>query len=227
MALTKSSNSPPSSPSTPKPIDPSIANSASDRRRESRDLDDGVNEQSPLLPPSRPSGEDDEDDDPDKNISPLRDDAQWIGDEHETRSSWYMFLLTLGGFGLQMGWAVEMSNGSPYLLSLGLNKALLALVWIAGPLSGVLVQPYVGLKSDRSRSKWGKRRPYLVGGAAATMLSLMILAWAREIVGGFLGIFGADPQSDGVAVTIMIFAVVFIYVLDFAINVRKFAFAPH
>jgi solute carrier family 45 protein 1/2/4 len=110
----------------------------------------------------------------------------------------------------------------PYLLSLGLNKALLALVWIAGPLSGVIVQPYVGLKSDRSRSKYGKRRPYIVAGALGTMASLMTLAWTREIVGGFLGIFGADPESNGVAVAIMIFAVVLIYVLDVAINVRKY-----
>lgn len=121
-----------------------------------------------------------------------------------------------------MGWSVEMSNGSPYLISLGLNKALLALVWIAGPLSGVLVQPYVGLKSDRSRSKYGKRRPYIVGGAVATMLSLMILAWAREIVSGFLSIFGVDPESHGTKITVMLFAVVFIYILDFAINVRKY-----
>jgi solute carrier family 45 protein 1/2/4 len=123
---------------------------------------------------------------------------------------------------LQMGWSVEMSNGSPYLISLGLNKALLALVWIAGPLSGVIVQPYVGLKSDRSRSKYGKRRPYLISGAIATMFSLMILAWAREIVTGSLGIFGVDPESQGTKVTIMMFAVVFIYILDFAINVRKY-----
>lgn len=116
----------------------------------------------------------------------------------------------------------------PYLLSLGLNKALLALVWIAGPLSGVLVQPYVGIKSDRCRSKLGKRRPFIIGGTIATIISLMILAWTREIVSGFLGIFGADPNSHGVAVSVMLFAVVFIYILDFAINVRKFcAFINH
>ena|ERR1700761_399315 len=99
---------------------------------------------------------------------------------------------------------------------------MLALVWIAGPLSGVLVQPYIGIKGDRSRIKWGKRRPYIIGGALSTIISLMALAWAREIVGGFLGIFGVDKSSHGASVTVMIFAVVFIYVLDFAINVRKY-----
>lgn len=98
---------------------------------------------------------------------------------------------------------------------------MLALVWIAGPLSGVLVQPYVGLKSDNCRMRLGKRRPFVIGGAAATVVSLMVLAWAREIVTGFLGIFGADPESNGVKTCTMLFAVAFVYVLDFAINVSK------
>ena len=98
---------------------------------------------------------------------------------------------------------------------------MLALVWIAGPLSGVLVQPYVGMKSDNCRSSWGKRRPFIVGGAISTILSLMILAWAKEIIATILGIFGADSESEGVKTTTLIFAVLFIYVLDFAINVSK------
>jgi solute carrier family 45 protein 1/2/4 len=115
----------------------------------------------------------------------------------------------------------QLTYPQPYLISLGLSKTVLALVWIAGPLSGVLVQPYIGIKSDRSRNKWGKRRPYIIGGGLATIVSLMALAWTREIVGGFFGIFGVDKESRGVAITIMIFAVIFIYLLDFAINVRE------
>ncbi|EUC31994.1 hypothetical protein COCVIDRAFT_18428 [Bipolaris victoriae FI3] len=154
-------------------------------------------------------------------MSPNSEDDSWLGESQveETKSSWFLFLLTFGGLGLQIGWSVETSNGSPYLLSLGLSKSMLALVWIAGPLSGVLVQPYVGLKSDNCRLRWGKRRPFIVGGAAATILSLMVLAWAKEIMGGFLGIFGADPESTFVKTSIMLFAVFFVYVLDFAINV--------
>jgi hypothetical protein len=69
--------------------------------------------------------------------------------------------------------------------------------------------------------RWGKRRPFIVGGAAATILSLMVLSWAKELVSGFLGIFGADPESAGVKTSVMLFAVFFVYVLDFAINVSK------
>jgi len=178
-----------------------------------------IHEPSPDIAPTRMSSEID----PllKEVLSPTDTEDDWQGEQQseETKSSWFLFLLTFGGLGLSIGWSVETSNGSPYLLSLGLSKSMLALVWIAGPLSGVLVQPYVGLKSDNCRLRWGKRRPFVIGGAAATIISLMVLAWAREIMGGFLGIFGADPESQFVKTCIMLFAVIFVYVLDFAINV--------
>ncbi|KAF2128627.1 hypothetical protein P153DRAFT_432233 [Dothidotthia symphoricarpi CBS 119687] len=178
-----------------------------------------ITERSPLVRPSRSAREVD----PllKEPLSPLESEEDWQGEPEteDTKSSWFLFLLTLGGLGLQIGWSVETSNGSPYLLSLGLSKSALALVWIAGPLSGVLVQPYVGLKSDNCRSRWGKRRPFIFGGAAATILSLMLLSWAREIMAAFLGLFGRDPESELVRTSTMVFAVFFVYVLDFAINV--------
>lgn len=139
-------------------------------------------------------------------------------EDKETKSIWHIILLTISIGGLQMAWAVELSNGSPYLLSLGLSKSLMALVWIAGPLSGTLVQPYVGIRSDNCRISWGKRKPFIIGGAGATIVSLLMLAWTREIVGGFLGLFGAERISQFVKTAIIVFAVIWVYVLDFAIN---------
>lgn len=60
-----------------------------------------------------------------------------------------------------------------------------------------------------------------MGGAAATIVSLMILAWVRELIGGFFGIFGASGESQWVKDAVLLFAVLMIYVLDFAINVSK------
>lgn len=57
----------------------------------------------------------------------------------------------------------------------------------------------------------------LVGGAA-TVVCLLALAWTRELVGGFLGIFGVDPQSSGTKTMIIIVATILMYCLDFAIN---------
>ena len=104
-----------------------------------------------------------------------------------------------------------------------MSKSLLALVWIAGPLSGTLVQPYVGIMSDNCRLSWGKRKPFMLAGAAATMVSLVALAWAREIVSGILSLFGAEATSHGVKVTAITFAIVFVYILDFSINTGRTA----
>jgi solute carrier family 45 protein 1/2/4 len=170
-----------------------------------------LNEQSPLLSPSSGSGEDEG-----LMESPGAGSAD---DEHQkTKSLWYIILLTISIGGLQIAWSVEMSNGSPYLLSLGISKSLMALVWIAGPLSGTLVQPYVGMLSDNCRIRWGKRKPFMIGGAVATIVSLMFLAWTKEIVGGFLGLFGAAPDSGVVKYSVIVVAVLWVYVLDFAIN---------
>lgn len=106
----------------------------------------------------------------------------------------------------------------PYLLSLGMSKSLLAFVWIAGPLSGTLVQPYVGIRSDNCRIRWGKRKPFMIGGGIATILALLTLAWTRDIVRGVLGLFGVAPHSTGVKVTAIVFATILMYCLDFAIN---------
>lgn len=170
------------------------------------------NEQSPLLSPAGSA----EDDGLAANGGQGRDLE--IDEFQATKSVWYLILLTISIGGLQIAWSVELSNGSPYLLSLGLSKSLMALVWIAGPLSGTLVQPYVGMLSDNCRVRWGKRKPFMLGGAAATICSLLFLAWTKEIVGGFLGLFGADPDSEGVKLAIIVVAVLWVYILDFAIN---------
>jgi solute carrier family 45 protein 1/2/4 len=140
---------------------------------------------------------------------------------------------------LQVVWSVELSNGSvssvytpslglyniltffpsqPFLLSLGMSKSLLAFVWIAGPLTGTLVQPYIGIRSDNCRIPWGKRKPFMVVGSAATVVSLLALAWVKEIVGGLLSLFGADPASKGTRVMVITVATIIMFCLDFAIN---------
>ncbi|RYP16482.1 hypothetical protein DL767_010172 [Monosporascus sp. MG133] len=120
--------------------------------------------------------------------------------------------------GLQMAWACELSNGSPYLLSLGLSKSHLSLAWVAGPLTGTFVQPFVGIMSDKSRISWGKRKPFVLGGAAATIVFLLFLPWSKEIMAGMLGLFGVDPTTGGGKLTTIIVAVISIYFLDVALN---------
>jgi solute carrier family 45, member 1/2/4 len=109
-------------------------------------------------------------------------------------------------------WGVEMTYCTPYLLSLGLTKSKTSLVWIAGPLSGLIVQPIVGAIADESTSKWGRRRPFIVIGAVVVAACLLILGFTKEIVGLFI-----SDEEAGKTPTIIL-AVLAIYAVDFSIN---------
>lgn len=61
----------------------------------------------------------------------------------------------------------------------------------------------------------------MVVGGAATVVCLLGLAWVRELVGGFLAVFGVHPQSSGAKTVIIIVATIIMYCLDFAINTGK------
>jgi solute carrier family 45, member 1/2/4 len=81
---------------------------------------------------------------------------------------------------------MTLTSGTPYLLSLGLSKSKTSAVWVAGPLSGILVQPIIGAIADKSRSKWGRRRPFMIGGSIFVTFCLLVLAWAAEIIGAIV-----------------------------------------
>ena len=74
---------------------------------------------------------------------------------------------------------------TPYLLQLGLAKSQTSLVWIAPPLSGLIVQPIIGSISDSSKLRWGRRRPYMLLCSVLVAVNLLVLGWAAEIVGVF------------------------------------------
>lgn len=106
-----------------------------------------------------------------------------------------------------------MTYCTPYLLALGLTKSQTSLVWIAGPLSGLIVQPIVGVMADSTRSKWGRRRPYIVVGSAIVAGGLMTLGWTKEITSLFM-----STDTDFAKIFIIFLAVSALYVTDFAIN---------
>ncbi|KAJ5884912.1 hypothetical protein N7495_009422 [Penicillium taxi] len=124
-----------------------------------------------------------------------------------------MALLTFSLVGLQFTWGTEMTYCTPYLLQLGLTKSKTSLVWIAGPLSGLIIQPLIGVIADRSRSKWGRRRPFMIFGSFVVGFCLVVLGWTAEIVSMFV----KDPEKAK-NVTIAL-AVSSIYAVDFSINV--------
>lgn len=123
-----------------------------------------------------------------------------------------MALLTLNTVGITFVWGVEQTYCTPYLLSLGLTKSKTSLVWIAGPLSGLIVQPIVGALADESKSKWGRRRPFIVIGAILSAFCLVTLGFTKEIVGYFVS---DEKTAQHLTISTAILA---IYAVDFSIN---------
>ncbi|KAK6336508.1 hypothetical protein TWF696_002058 [Orbilia brochopaga] len=141
--------------------------------------------------------------------------ATWVGTPsiRGKSSAARMALLTVCLAGVQFTWGIEMAYCTPYLLSLGVSKSKTSLVWIAGPLSGLITQPIVGALADRSRLKWGRRRPFMIAGTAMVAFSLLMLGWTSEVVGLFAG--GNEEKQKSATIVV---AVLSIYVLDFAVN---------
>ena len=97
---------------------------------------------------------------------------------------------------------------SPFLISLGLSKSSMSFVFMAGPLSGLIVQPLVGVLSDSSRSTFGRRRPFIFGGCVVSSLAVLLLGWAREVA----ALFTTTGTTAHSRLTIT-FAILSIYVM--------------
>ncbi|KAH7337847.1 major facilitator superfamily domain-containing protein [Rhizoctonia solani] len=135
--------------------------------------------------------------------------AVWAGRARVRGPRWVQLpFLTIGMLGLQIVWSVEMAYASPYLLSLGLNKSHMALVFVAGPLSGLIMQPLIGVLADHSTSSLGRRRPYMLAASLVSIGGLIMLGFTRE----FSGIFGG---AKNLTVGIAVYA---IFCIDFSIN---------
>ncbi|KAI8096153.1 major facilitator superfamily domain-containing protein [Halteromyces radiatus] len=127
-----------------------------------------------------------------------------------------LLALTLCMAGVQFTWTVELSYGTPYLLSLNLSKELTALVWLAGPLSGLIVQPVIGAFSDKCTSNFGKRRPFIVGAGFLTCLAMIGVAYAKELGAGLAHLFSNETSMEHTYAIVV--AVGSFYFLDFTLN---------
>jgi solute carrier family 45, member 1/2/4 len=145
------------------------------------------------------------------------------GDDEWTmpnRSTLYMIWLTLVMGGLQIAWSVELAYISPYLLSLGLPKSTLSLIWVAGPVSGVIVQPLIGMISDRSKFKWGRRRIFIVISTIGVVAGFIGMGRTREIIRWWTGRRDWDSVRDAV----IVLAIASLILLDLAINASKLTY---
>lgn len=86
-----------------------------------------------------------------------------------------IFNMCFGFLGIQMGFALQNSNVSRIFETLGADYNNLAILWIAAPITGLIVQPVIGHMSDKTWNKMGRRRPYFLWGAIAASLALFVM----------------------------------------------------
>jgi maltose/moltooligosaccharide transporter len=96
-------------------------------------------------------------------------------------SFWQIVNMNVGFFGIQFSFGLQQSNMSPIYQYLGADEASLPLLWLAGPMTGLLVQPIVGAMSDRTVSRWGRRTPYFLIGAILCSLGLLAMPFSATL----------------------------------------------
>ncbi len=119
--------------------------------------------------------------------------------QEKPRQSWAgLWNISFGFFGIQIGFALQNANMSRIFQSLGSSLDDLPALWIAAPLTGLLVQPIVGHLSDRTwLGRLGRRRPYFLAGAVLAALSLFLM-----------------PLAD-----VLLFAAILLWTLDASLNI--------
>jgi maltose/moltooligosaccharide transporter len=90
-------------------------------------------------------------------------------------SFWQIWNMSFGFMGIQFGWGLQLANMSGIYSQLGANPDEIPILWLAGPMTGLLVQPIIGSMSDRTWNRLGRRRPYFLVGAILSSLALFVM----------------------------------------------------
>ena len=117
--------------------------------------------------------------------------------EKPRQGFWGLWNISFGFFGIQIGFALQNANMSRIFQSLGESLDDLTVLWIAAPLTGLLIQPIIGHYSDRTWTRLGRRRPYFLAGALCAAIALLVM-----------------PESPA-----LWFAAMMLWVLDASLNV--------
>jgi maltose/moltooligosaccharide transporter len=96
-------------------------------------------------------------------------------------SFWKMFNMNFGFFGIQFGWGLQLANMSAIYERLGARPDQVPLLWLAAPMTGLLVQPIVGALSDRTWGRLGRRRPYFLTGAILASIALFFMPTSSSL----------------------------------------------
>src|SRR5437764_1786190 len=90
-------------------------------------------------------------------------------------SFWQISHMSFGFLGIQFGWGLQLANMSAIYSYLGAKESDIPFLWLAGPVTGLIVQPIIGAMSDRTWNWLGRRRPYFLVGAILASIALFVM----------------------------------------------------
>ena len=123
----------------------------------------------------------------------------------------------VGFFGLQFAWQMRIILSGPVTENLGASPFIFGLIWLAGPFTGMVVQPIIGALSDKTKTFMGRRRPYLLGGALLSALALWAFPNSANITNWLSKLLNLDFASWAA----LLFAATMIWILDACVNVAQ------
>ncbi|XP_051123461.1 sucrose transport protein SUC2-like [Andrographis paniculata] len=118
--------------------------------------------------------------------------------------------------GVQFGWALQLSLLTPYVQLLGIPHKWASLIWLCGPVSGLIVQPIVGYYSDICASRFGRRRPFIAAGSSLVAVAVFLIGFAADIGIASGDSLGAHAKPRAIAVFVCGF-----WILDVANNMLQ------
>jgi maltose/moltooligosaccharide transporter len=92
-------------------------------------------------------------------------------------SFWQIWNMSFGFLGIQYGFGLQQANLSPIFRYHGAHEAELPILWLAGPVTGLLIQPLIGALSDGTWTRFGRRKPYFLIGALVGSIAVMFMPY--------------------------------------------------
>jgi maltose/moltooligosaccharide transporter len=113
-------------------------------------------------------------------------------------SFWQIWNMSFGFLGIQIGFGLQQANMSPIYKYLGAEESSLPYLWLAGPVTGLLIQPIIGAMSDRTWNRLGRRRPYFLIGAVMSSICLVLMPFSSAVwmAAGLLWILDASINTS-------------------------------
>lgn len=104
-------------------------------------------------------------------------------------SFWQIWNISFGFLGVQIGYSLQNANTSRILSAIGADVHHLSYFWLAAPLAGLFVQPIVGLSSDQTWTRLGRRIPFILGGAIVSALAMFFMPNSEHFAQLFPAVF--------------------------------------